>query len=91
MEAKERIDRLVAKKLQLDAQLSSARAKLLNQERRNEVRRKIIAGAWLLKMNAGDWRKIGEKLRDAGMLDARDAKLFGLEESPLVPTQSQPV
>ncbi len=57
------------------------RAQLARQERRDETRRKIIAGSWALKMLGGDWLRVGEKLRDAGMLDGRDVSLFGLGEN----------
>lgn len=91
MDAKERVDRLMVQKLQIDARLSNARAQLSKQGRRDEARRKIIAGAWLLKLNSGDWQKVGEKLRDAGMLDVRDERLFSLDESRSVRAQSDAV
>lgn len=81
MGAKEKVNRLMVQKAQIDARLSNARAQLSKQQRKDEARRKIIAGAWALKMHGGDWRRVGERLREAGMLDARDVALFGLEES----------
>lgn len=87
MDAKARLDRLMTKRAQLDARLSTARAQVSRQERRDETRRKIIAGAWAFKTHGEDWRRVGEKLRAANMLDARDYALYGLGENQSV-TQS---
>lgn len=81
MDAKTRMERLVLRRAQIDARLSTARAQVSRQERRDETRRKIIAGAWALKTLGSDWLRVGEKLRAAGMLDARDYALFGLGEN----------
>jgi hypothetical protein len=91
MDTKERVEKLMIQKLQIEARLSNARAQLSKQDRRDEARRKIIAGAWLLKINSGDWRQVGEKLREAGMLDVRDEGLFGLDISRSVRAQSDAV
>ncbi len=88
MDAKEKVNRLLVQKAQIDARLSDARARLSKQQRKDEARRKIIAGAWALKMHGGDWQQVGERLREAGMLDARDVALFGLEESRSASPQS---
>ncbi len=84
MDAKARLDRLMTQRAQIDARLSTARAQVSRQERRDETRRKIIAGAWALKSLGGDWQRVGEKLRAANMLDARDFTLFGLGENQSV-------
>ena len=84
MDAKARLDRLTTQRAQLDARLATTRAQVSRQERRDETRRKIIAGAWALKTLGGDWRSVGEKLRAASMLDARDYSLFGLGENQSV-------
>jgi hypothetical protein len=81
MDAKTRIDRIMVQRAQLDARLSTLRVQLTRQERRDETRRKIIAGAWAFKMLGGDWQRVGQKLRDVGMLDFRDAPLFGLGDN----------
>ena len=79
----EQIERLLAKRAELDARLATARATATRQERRNETRRKIIAGGMILKMNGYDWGKVGEQLRAANMLDLRDYPLFGIAEKML--------
>jgi hypothetical protein len=84
MDAKTRMERLVLRRAQLDARLSTARAQVSRQERRDETRRKIIAGAWAFKTLGEDWRRVGEKLRAASMLDARDSALFGLGDNQSV-------
>ncbi len=78
MDAKARVERLVVQRAQIDARLATMRAQASRQGRRDETRRKIIAGAFALKMFGGDWERVGEKLREAGMLDVRDFSLFGL-------------
>ncbi len=84
MDAKTRLERLEVRRAQLDARLSSVRAQVSRQERRDETRRKIIAGAWVFKTHGEDWQRVGEKLRAANMLDARDFTLFGLGENQSV-------
>lgn len=81
MDAKTKVERLMMQRAQLDARLANARAQMTRQERRDETRRKIIAGVWAFKMLGNDWQRVGEKLRDAGILDARDASLFGIANS----------
>ena len=84
MDAKARLDRLTTQRAQLDARLATTRAQVSRQERRDETRRKIIAGAWAFKTLGEDWRRVGEKLRAANMVDARDFTLFGLGENQSV-------
>ena len=81
----EQIGRLLAKRSELDARLATARATATRQERRDETRRKIIAGAMLLKQHGNDWRKVGEQLRLAKMLEPRDYALFYGVNSPTSP------
>jgi hypothetical protein len=88
MKMSERVDRLEKQKAQLDARLSNARAVLAKQARRDETRRKIIAGAWAYDFLGHDWRKVGERLRNAGMLDVRDERLFGLDDHRSASPQS---
>ena len=88
MDAKTRVDRLMMQRAQLDARLANAKAEMTRQERRDETRRKIIAGACVFKMLGSDWRQVGEKIRDAGMLDARDVRLFGLDDNRSVLARS---
>ena len=88
MDAKTKVDRLMMQRAQLDARLATAKAEMTRQERRDETRRKIIAGACVFRMLDSDWRRVGEKIRDAGMLDSRDATLFGLDDNRSVWAQS---
>ena len=88
MDAKTKVDRLMMQRAQLDARLATAKAEMTRQERRDETRRKIIAGACVFKMLGSDWRQVGEKIRDAGMLDARDVRLFGLDDNRSVSARS---
>ena len=80
MDAKTRVERLIVHRAQLDARLANARAEMSRQERRDETRRKIIAGVWAFKTLGSDWQRVGEELREAGVLDVRDFKLFGLDD-----------
>ena len=88
MDAKTKVDRLMMQRAQLDARLATAKAEMTRQERRDETRRKIIAGACVFRMLDSDWRQVGEKIRDAGMLDARDVRLFGLDDNRSVLARS---
>lgn len=88
MDAKTKVDRLMMQRAQLDARLATAKAEMTRQERRDETRRKIIAGACFLRMFDSDWKRVGEKIRNAGMLDARDVRLFGLDDNRSVLARS---
>lgn len=78
----EQISRLLAKRAELDARLATARSTATRQERRDETRRKIIAGAMVLKQHGGDWRRVGDQLRFEKMLEPRDYALFYGVNSP---------
>lgn len=78
----EQISRLLAKRAELDARLATARSTATRQERRDETRRKIIAGAMLLKQHGNDWRRVGDQLRVANLLEPRDYALFYGVNSP---------
>lgn len=72
----EQIGRLLAKRSEIDARLATARSTATRQERRDETRRKIIAGAMVLKQHGGDWRRVGDQLRLEKLLEPRDYVLF---------------
>lgn len=78
----EQISRLLARRAELDARLATARSTATRQERRDETRRKIIAGAMVLKQHGGDWRRVGEQLRLEKILEPRDYALFYGVDSP---------
>ena len=80
MDPKEKLAKLLMQRSQIDAKVANARVLATTQERRDETRRKIIAGAWMFKAHGHDWQKVGQKLREAGMLEAKDESLFGFND-----------
>lgn len=74
----DQINTVSAKQQQLANRLTNLRNRQKKSECAKEARRLILAGKWMLKLNGGDIRKVGERLDEAGLLSARDRDLFGL-------------
>ena len=86
---KEKMQELEARKRILEARIQSIRTRTSKQERALDTRRKILAGAYFIKLLGGDLRRVGMRLKEASFLEARDEGLFGIqqgESSPLVET-----
>ena len=83
---KEKMQELEARKRILDARIQSIRTRTAKQERALDTRRKILAGAYFIKLLGGDLRRVGVRLKEANFLEARDEGLFGIE--PLVSSPS---
>ena len=49
------------------------------EERKRDTRRKILAGAYVIKLAENDLKKLGRELINAGMLEPRDYALFGVD------------
>lgn len=75
---KEKMQELEARKQILDARIHSLRARTAKQERALDTRRKILAGAYFIKLLGGDLTRVGMRLKEANFLAARDEVLFGL-------------
>lgn len=70
------INRLRDRKKQLEARIQQLENKKANEERRKDTRRKILAGAYLIKLLGGDLQRVGKKLEDASFLKPKDRDLF---------------
>ena len=82
----EKLHKLESRKKTLDARIQSIRARTAREERARETRRKILAGAYFIKLLGGDLTRVGKRLKEANFLAARDEALFGL-----TPTETPPL
>lgn len=76
----EKLQKLESRKKTLDARIHSIRARTARDERARETRRKILAGAYFIKLLGGDLTRVGMRLKEANFLAARDEALFGLTQ-----------
>lgn len=87
-----RIDKLEKKKAQIDAQLKDARARDKAQKRKDDTRRKIIAGALALEHAErnpnGEFSRTILDLIQKHVTTDKDRALFGLD--PLPPQDRKP-
>lgn len=85
-----RIEKLEAKRAQIDAQIKDARARERNQKRKDDTRMKIIAGALALEHATrnpdSEFARTMVRLIQEGVKSDRDRKLFDLD--PLPPNTS---
>ena len=72
------LDRLMVQKAQLDLQINRAKAIAKKNEESREIRRKILAGSYMLRIAKDDWAAVGRELGAANMLSEKDRDLFGL-------------
>lgn len=79
------IEKMQAKRAQLDARIQQLKNKQTSEERKKDTRRKILVGAFFIQLLGGDLKRVGNRLKAAGMLQPRDFELFGLsgEENKL--------
>lgn len=74
-----KLKRLEARRERIAARIQRLRGRANADERKRDTRRKILAGAYLIRLMGGDLKRIGLRLREAGYLENRDAGLFGLD------------
>ena len=72
------LERLMVQRAQLDSQINRAKAISKRKEENREIRRKILAGSYMLRIAQDDWTTVGRELVAANMLSERDRELFGL-------------
>lgn len=75
---KTNLEKLLEQRAQLEARIQQTRNKEASYERKRDTRRKILAGAYVIRLAENDLRKIGNELIAAGMLEPRDYSLFGI-------------
>ena len=73
------IDRLVDQRNKLNARIEQLRNRELAEERKRDTRRKILAGAYFIRLLDNDLQRVGRELIADKMLLERDYPLFGLE------------
>lgn len=72
------IENMQAKRAQLDARIQQLKNKQTSEERKKDTRRKILVGAFFIQLLGGDLKRVGNRLKAAGMLQPRDFEIFGL-------------
>ena len=73
-----KLKRLEARRERIAVRIQRLRGRANADERKRDTRRKILAGAYLIRLMGGDLKRVGLRLREAGYLAERDAGLFGL-------------
>lgn len=73
------IDRLIDQRNKLNARIEQLRNRELAEERKRDTRRKILAGAYFIRLLDNDLQRVGRELIADKMLLERDYTLFGLE------------
>ena len=77
--SKPNLNKLLQQKTELEARIQQTRNREAMEERKRDTRRKILAGAYVIKLAENDLQKLGRELISAGMLGPRDYALFGME------------
>jgi hypothetical protein len=77
--SKPNLNKLLQQKAELEARIQQTKNREAMEERKRDTRRKILAGAYVIKLADNDLKKIGRELISAGMLEPRDYALFGVE------------
>ncbi len=85
-----RRDKLLERKAQIDAQLKALDAKDRQKQRKDDTRRKILAGSVILAHVERDpgFAETWRSMLDAGLTRPQDRALFGLPEKSDVGGQS---
>lgn len=76
----EKILKIEKKRDELNAKIQLLKNRQSIEERKNDTRRKIIAGAFFINSMESNLPLIGQVLFDAGYLEDRDKKLLNLPE-----------
>lgn len=72
----ETIEKMQQQKAKLDARIQQLKNRQATEERKKDTRRKILAGAYFIKLMNGDLAAIGNEIHSAGLLRGLDAELF---------------
>ena len=78
--SKPNLNKLLQQKAELEARIQQTKNREAMEERKRDTRRKILAGAYVIKLADNDLKKLGKELISAGMLEPRDYALFGVEK-----------
>ncbi|MBX9960793.1 MAG: hypothetical protein K2Y15_11715 [Burkholderiaceae bacterium] len=77
----ETIEKMQQQKARLDARIQQLRNRQTREERKKDTRRKILAGAYFIKLMGGDLAMVAKQMDDAGLLRSEDAALFSQRKS----------
>jgi phage terminase small subunit len=77
--SKPNLNKLLQQKTELEARIQQTKNREAMEERKRDTRRKILAGAYVIKLADNDLKKLGRELISSGMLEPRDYALFGVE------------
>ena len=70
------LSRALEQRSKMDARIQLLRNRQASQDRKLDTRRKILAGAYFMKLLGNNLEKVGNKLLEAKMLQLRDRGLF---------------
>lgn len=79
--SKTNLDKLLEQRAQLEARIQQVRSREAAEKRKWDTRRRILAGAYMIKLAENDLQRVGRELIAAGMLQPRDYGLFDLAET----------
>lgn len=79
--SKTNLEKLLEQRAQLEGRIQQARNREAAEERKRDTRRRILAGAYVIKLAENDLQRGGRELISAGMLEPRDYALFGVSET----------
>lgn len=88
----DRLEKLKEQRSQLDARIRDMEARVRQQERKDDTRRKVLAGALALEHaeKDSDFGRILRELLARGLTRPRDRELFGLGPMPDHPPAQDP-
>lgn len=86
----ERIAEAEKKVSQLNARIASDKAKIREQDRKNDTRRKIIAGALALEHKDVEFEATMRRLLDQYVIKPSDRALFDLPPLPAIDPETPP-
>jgi len=75
----ETIQKMEAQRAKLDARIQLLKNKKNAEERKKDIRRKILAGVYLIHYMDANLQDLGKRMKDAGFLHERDLHLFNLD------------
>lgn len=73
---KETIEKMQEQKAKLDARIQQLRNRQAMEERKKDTRRKILAGAYFIKLMGDDLENVGQQLLEAGFISNKDFFMF---------------
>ena len=76
--SKPNLNKLLQQKAALEARIQQTKNREAVEERKRDTRRKILAGAYVIKLAENDLKKLGRELISTGMLEPKDYALFGV-------------